>query len=89
MTCQCFKCLKGYESENPDDIAGDGRCPDCAKEAARIALKVDLEMANKRAANPIPKSRIRELFTEEEILKGEVAGTRRINIKDLGITPLG
>ena len=89
MTCQCFKCLKGYESENPDDIAGDGRCPNCAEEAKRIALRVDLQMEQKVKALRSETSRIRQLFTEEEILKGSVDQNRRINIKDLGITPLG
>lgn len=86
-TAQCFRCNKGFQSVDPDDIAGDGKCPECKEFSKKVALKVDIEMANRRS-NPV--SRIRQMFTEEEILLGDKASAaKRINIRDLGITPSG
>ena len=84
-TCECFQCKKGYDSKNPDDIAGDGKCFACNERSKKLAFKIDIEMAERRKNNPIPESNIRKFFTEEQILKGEIAGSPRINFKDLGI----
>lgn len=83
MTCKCFRCGKGFESQNPDDVAGDGRCEACADMAKKIAFKVDIEMSNKRRLEPPTESRIRKIFTEEQILNGTAAGSPRINFKDI------
>lgn len=86
----CFRCQHKYESNDPDDLAGDGKCKPCKELSARIATQVDKQMAQKRMQDEAPVSRIRQLFTEEEIRTGDMGkgGSRRINIKDLGITPL-
>lgn len=86
-SCKCFRCGNGFDSINEDDVAGDGKCPNCIEASKRIAFKVDIDMAKKRSEKPM--SRIRQLFTEEQILKGDMAGSPRINIKDLGINPNG
>lgn len=44
----CFVCLKQYGSDNPDDLAGDGRCADCEKMRKAVAIKVNAEIAQKR-----------------------------------------
>lgn len=84
--CTCFRCQRKYSSPDPDDVAGDGRCPDCKELGKRAAFKVDIEMANKRQARE--PSRIRQIFTEEEIRLGDTAGAaKRIRLADLGIVP--
>ena len=84
----CFQCKARFESPNPDALLGDSRCTACEEKAKKIAFKVDIEMA-KRRLDPTP-SRIRQLFSEEEILKGDIGGAvKRIGLADLGITPHG
>lgn len=85
----CFRCHQDYASNNQDDLAGDGKCAPCKELSKKIAFKVDIEMAKRRAERMPQVSRIRQLFTEEQIQKGEIAGSSRINIKDLGINPHG
>lgn len=95
-SCKCFRCGKGYDSLNEDDIAGDGRCAECKEVAKKIALKVDIEIGNSRRKNR-DKSRIRQLFTEDQIrdgfqvdLQGRILGgvqSRPVRLADLGITP--
>ena len=88
MSAICFLCNQPYESQNNDDLAGDGKCTPCKEKSKQIAFRVDIEMAKKRAANPTPTSRIRQLFSEEEILKGDtIQLQKRLNIRDLGINP--
>jgi len=70
MNCRCFQCKTGYESNKEDDVAGDGRCPACAERAKLMALKVDVDMSNRRREGS--PSRIRQLFTEEQIRTGLV-----------------
>ena len=83
--CKCFRCGKGFESVNPDDVAGDGRCPNCEEKAAKIAKAVDIQLAKQRLGVLPAKSRIRELFTEEQIQKGEIAGSHFLKSRELGI----
>jgi len=78
-TAKCFVCNQEYGSDNPDDLAGDGRCPKCEEMRKAVAFKVDIEIAEKRKHNPlVPNERsemIKELF--------EKGG--QIRARDLGI----
>ena len=86
MKCIVPVCGREYQPEDPED--GPDKCQDCRKRSAEIAFKVDIEIGKRRANQPAPTSRIRELFTEEQIRDGEIAGgNNRFNIRDLGITP--
>lgn len=86
----CFRCKTGFESFNDDDLAGDGKCEKCKELSKRIAFDVDMKIAEERKHNPVPQSLIRQMFTEEEILKGDKAGAlKRINAKELGLKNWG
>ena len=77
----CFKCGNKYGSNDQDDLAGDGKCPPCKELSKRVALKVDLEIAERRRNNPLPKN------PRSEIIHDLLQNGGRINIRDLGITP--
>ena len=51
----CFICGKRFKSDNPDDIAGDGKCSRCIEVGKKAAYEVDMKMAAFRRANPIPR----------------------------------
>lgn len=94
--CKCFQCKTDYQSANPDDIAGDGRCPSCAERAKAMAIKVNAEVSAQRFAD---RSNLRDFVDEEQIqgLKidpatGRVIGGKAIEpirLNSLGITPHG
>ena len=89
-TAKCFRCLKDYESNNPDDLEGDGRCDACKELGKKIAFKVDIDISNRRLHETPVKSRLREIFTEQEIIEGDVGkAMKTINMRDLGINPHG
>lgn len=80
--CLCFRCGKGYESKNEDDIAGDGKCDRCKVESMRIAQSVDILMANR--AHKLPqKSRLRELGLVDE--NNQPIPIKGINARGLGV----
>lgn len=93
---KCFRCKEDYESSNPDDIVGDGRCKSCKDLGQRVALKVDIDMANKRMNETRAKSRLEEMGISHEghqlDLSGRIikaAPPVHIGMRDLGITPNG
>ena len=61
MEVKCFRCKGGYDSQNPDDIEGDGKCPKCEEISKKIAFQVDIKMAEYRKLNPPVESRIKQL----------------------------
>ena len=74
-SAKCFMCYKVYSTNDPDDIAGDGKCATCKETSKQAALKVDIQMANRRhieSGNPIVKQWI------------ESGGN--LNARDLGIS---
>ncbi len=89
-TCKCFLpgCTKTFDSVNEDDIAGDGRCPEHKEIGQKVAFKVDIEMSKlRRERGATGPSRMRQVFTEEEIRTGKTADGRLPHFKarDLGI----
>jgi len=52
-TAICFRCGAKYGSDNPDDLAGDGKCKECTEISKKIAFEVDIKMAEKRRAMPV------------------------------------
>lgn len=52
--CKCFRCNQGYNSSNEDDLAGDGECSSCKERSKKIALDINIKMAqrNKNVAKP-------------------------------------
>ena len=82
MKCKCFRCGNGYNSSNPDDVAGDGRCPACAELGKKIAFELDIKMAEFRRKNPIQPSPYKKLL---EQLPSDANGRIIINARDLGV----
>lgn len=86
MKCIVPDCGRDYTPEDPED--GADKCFECRKRSQEIAFKVDIEIGQRRANAPqLPTSRIRQLFSEEQILNGDLAGSPRLNMRDLGIGP--
>lgn len=95
MNCKCFQCKTDYQSNNPDDIAGDGRCEGCAARAKAMAIKVNAEISNQRLNGT---SLLAEFMRPDQVQglqldqSGRIIGGRPmepINISQLGITPHG
>ena len=80
---QCFQCGKGYDSNNPDDIAGDGRCPPCKEFAKKVAFEIDIKMAEYRRKNPISPSRYKRFVDR---LDASSSGRIIIPARELGIS---
>lgn len=79
---KCFRCGEDFGSNDPDDLAGDGRCPKCKEIGKRAAAQTDKKIAAMRLANP---DRFHTPHTE--VIKNLVEKGGRINIRDLGISP--
>jgi hypothetical protein len=93
-TAQCFRCHNTYQSEHPDDLAGDGKCSTCKELSKQIAFKVDMEMAERR--KHLTPSNLEQLGVSAEgfdvdplgrIVKGST--TRNINAKEIGLNNWG
>ena len=73
---KCFRCNQGFNSNDLDDIAGDGKCDSCKEISKKIALQVDIEIAEKRKVNPLPQPFYKKIIEEGGPIKA----------RDLGIT---
>lgn len=87
MKCIMPNCDRNYKPEFEED--GPDKCEECRQKSAEIAFKLDIQFGErKRNEAPMQEtSRIRQLFTEEEIRKGDLGkgSSKGINIRDLGI----
>lgn len=83
MNAKCFKCGADFPSDNPDDLYGDGQCANCIDKGKRIAFKLDIEFAQKRANNPAPVNERAAMI--QDLIHNP--GNTRINLRDLGIEP--
>lgn len=85
MKCIMPNCEREYQPEIEDD--DPDKCDECRKRSAEVAFKVDIEMGKRRSAMPVETSRIRQLFTEEQIRDGDLGkgDAPRINARDLGL----
>ena len=79
---KCFRCQNGYDSNNPDDLAGDGRCSPCKELAKRIAFEIDIKMSEHRRKNPILISPYKKLIDQ---LPPDVSGRIIVKASDLGV----
>ena len=57
MIAKCFRCQEGYDTQNPDDLEGDGKCLKCKEITQKIAFDIDLKFAN-RMKESRPKSNV-------------------------------
>ena len=83
MIAECFRCHKGYDTLDPDKIAGDGKCPPCEELSKNIAFQVDMKMAEIRKNRPPVKSRLQELGLVDEY--GNPTPIKRISASQLGV----
>ena len=73
----CIKCRKKYDSDDPDDYY----CPDCEREKAGIAKRVDKILASR------PKRKETSGLQDFNQIAAEKGGRGNVhvNIRDLGI----
>jgi len=89
----CFKCNNSYSSNDPNDFmfeeangrevtipTGDGKCPKCAVIIAKIALEIDIKMANRRCESQEP--------TRLQLFQDALKRGGAVNVKDLGLNSL-
>lgn len=89
-TCKCFKCGRGFESINEDDVVGDGQCKECIERSKKVALKVDIEMAQRRSGEVFKEKDPAKVRAEiiQDIIHNPNKSTW-LNARDLGINPNG
>jgi len=74
-TCNCVKCKKQYQSEEPDNYF----CEDCYKIRKQVADEIDAKMANR------PKKKIVSDLQQFEMVAKKRGSIDFANAKDLGL----